>query len=825
MKKFFFLVLVTTLCALMVSEILAAKPQASGYQLRIAAYQDLKKAMEQVETLKKGGAEAYVEKVPIKHKGMWYRISIGHYAGRAEAEAAGRQFKDGGVIEHYVLQRTAGGIAVPGDSSATEAAPDKKEEKMPAADKKAIARQDNKPLAPPPPVTPGKQTTAPQPLPAQPQPALAGVPKGASFESAVQTYKAGQYQDALAKFSDIDQGKLDPADKEKVLRYIADCHYVIGSKGSNRDLLSAVDGYKELLQKYPDSREENVEALYKLARSYVQLKFFYEARREFLKLYTQYPGSPHQAEALFSAADMSYRTRNFNDAILRYREYLAQYPQGPYIQKAYLGIGDAFSQLQQADQADSWYGEARKRWSMEAMGQESILNMGYHYFRNKKYADAVPVLFFYANMYPDGDETRDVLFSIARSFVEIEQYSAAIKLFSHLIERYPDSREAQESAVIMANVGVKKPGLKFPDIPGIQNYREPLRVYNAMLVQSGMGEMTEGLLFQKGYALWKFGRYGEAFESFTAMLTLFPQGRYKEEGIKNLILNINRLVEQYAAQGDFLAIARIYFKTPTDILNRNADTHATLQIGEALYRVGLLFDAKRLLETLLKTMPTGGADTERLLFTLADIENKRGRYDEAERMLQTIPLKGRTDRKLTTAMHVLKGDICLRKGLYAKAVSSYAEALSAGENLDNPAVVYRNYASALQATNAYDAAIANYDKAVNLYLAADKGPPFYPEEILVTSYQGTGECYLRQGKLQEASIVYKKSILGPPDRRQNLWALYDMGKGYVRGNKQAQAEQVFTDLKNKGGEEFWGNIIDYTVKEKAWTERYAKYLR
>ena len=636
-------------------------------------------------------------------------------------------------------------------------------------------------------------------------------------------FNAGRYLEALPKLQEVNRENLDPVAREKVQRRLADCHYYLGIKGSNKDLLQAVDFYKDLLQKYPNMREENQESLYRLAKSYVHLKFFYEAKREFQNLYTHYHDSSHLAEAIYMMADMAYRTRNFPEAVSRFKEYLNKYPDGEYAQKCYFGAADSYSQLQQNDQADLWYGQALRKWSLEQIPKDSILKMGYHYFRSKKHQEAARIFFFFLNLYPDDEMSRDVLYSIARSFMEMDQPSISVKMFSLLIERYPDSREAQESAIVMANIGVKRPGLKIPDIPGIQNYRDPLKVYNDLLAQSGTGEMTEGLLFQKGYALWKYGRHEEAFESFSLMARLFPQGRYKEEGIKNLLMSINFLVEKNYAKGDYLAIAHLFFKTPEPVMNRNTDLQAVYRIAVAMKQIGLLFDSKRVLDGLLKKIPPG-QENGHVLLALADIESRRGRHDEAESLLQQVA--GRSgDKKVLAGVQQLRGDILLRKGLYGKAASSYSEAVAYGEDLDNAAVFYRNYGFALKESDACQPAIANFQKALFLYNKGVRENKPYTKDVFVTSYQGIGQCYFKENRFQEAVAMFKQSMISAPEGRESLWALYDAGRAYLRANNPTQAEKAFTELKSRGGEEFWSNIIDYYVRENAWTEKYAKYLR
>ena len=855
MKRLFCLMIAGILVALAVpSELYSAKRPDPEYRIQVASYQDLGKAEDHVQTLKQLGHEAFVEKVVVKGKGTWYRVGIGRFKNKETAERAGTDLKGQGIVAYYSVQahlentkdrkvrktadeRPAAPLSVKTESSSATNKPTS-----------APAPKENKPSAPPAgAVSTISATTestklkpeeslkkSPQPPPAapagavekkEPTPVLPAFPKSELFGSAMTDFKVGQYQSALTKLLDVNRENLDLVVKERVLRRIADCHYFIGIKGSNRDLLSAVDVYKEILQKFPNNREENSEAQYRLAKSYLQLKFYYEAKREFQNLYSRYNDSPHTPEALFMTGEMSYRTRNFTDAVSRYKEYLVKFPQGDSIQQAYFGLGDSYSQLQQNDQAEACYAEARKKWQLEDMPKDAILKLGYHYFRSKKYPDAVRMFFFFVNLYPDDEMSRDVLFSIARSFMEVEQYGIALKMFSLLIERYPDSREAQESAIIMANIGVKKPSLKVPDLPGMQNYRDPLKVYDSMLAQTGPSEMAEGLLYQKGYALWKYGRYEESFEAFSQMIRLFPQARYKEEGIKNLILDINELVAKYNAQRDYLSVARMYYKIPENVLNRNSDHGAVFGIGDALRKIGLFFDAKRVFENLLQSMPPG-QDKSPVLLALADIENRRGRPDDAERILQDVSSdKSRSNRNVLVSIYWLRGDIALRRGQYEKAVSAYAETLSHGEPSENAAVFFRNYATALKESNACAPALVQYQKAMELYQKGVKENQPYPRDVWVTACQGMGECYTRQNKHQEAVAMYKQSITGTPGSRENLWALFDMGRGYIKASSPAMAEKVFSELKSRGGEEFWANVIDYTVRDNAWMEKYAKYLR
>ena len=55
--------------------------------IQVAATQDKAYGKELAESLKKKGFQAYLTTAEVSGKGIWYRIRVGGYAGRSEAEA------------------------------------------------------------------------------------------------------------------------------------------------------------------------------------------------------------------------------------------------------------------------------------------------------------------------------------------------------------------------------------------------------------------------------------------------------------------------------------------------------------------------------------------------------------------------------------------------------------------------------------------------------------------------------------------------------------------------------------------------------------------
>jgi cell division protein FtsN len=85
--------------------IAAAKRHApSGrYTLQVGSYADLKQAREQVDALEAAGIEPLLRSIQIKGKGTWYRIYLGGFNTKEEAEKAGARFRESHMIDSFII--------------------------------------------------------------------------------------------------------------------------------------------------------------------------------------------------------------------------------------------------------------------------------------------------------------------------------------------------------------------------------------------------------------------------------------------------------------------------------------------------------------------------------------------------------------------------------------------------------------------------------------------------------------------------------------------------------------------------------------------------
>jgi tetratricopeptide (TPR) repeat protein len=264
-------------------------------------------------------------------------------------------------------------------------------------------------------------------------------------------------------------------------------------------------------------------------------------------------------------------------------------------------------------------------------------------------------------------------------------------------------------------------------------------------------------------------------------------------------------------------------------------------MGDSLRRVGLYDEAMEACEKLLKTC-VNAADRNKVLLAVADIETERGNYENVEKILQQLTMAPpKQGKKLThhnrkskhpgneivkhsvhegyTQGHInrILGNVYFKKGLFDKAAQAYAKVLASGEGVDGMAVIYRNYAECLKAMHSLSLAIANYQKAIEIYNGDSQK---YSVDVIIDSYRGLGDCLFERKEYMEAISMYKQSLTKLEGRTEGLWSIYGMGRGYSELKNSEMADKTFSELKNKGGEGFWSILADYALREFSWNEKY-----
>ena len=828
-SKVSLLILIAGLIFLPVSGNSAVKAEDKYYSVHVASDKNFNDAAALSDSLKTQGYDSFCETVNIPKKGKWYRVFIGRYKNRDKALKAGKQLVKKGVLKNFIILKTEpenkrdvlrrngedGEISIISvlakkkmDLLNREEAGQPKEDGFLEAVKEGMdspsteeATLSHKEVAPP--------HKADIDLKVDVKP----------YDSAMNDFMSGKYEDALSKFKEI----VKTEKNETVMRRIADCYYFLGEKGDKRHISEAIEQYRDIIRNYPGPKKENAQAIYRLAESYNRLNFHYEALMEFKNLCLKYPESDYMPESLYMAGKMYYKTKKFGEAIKKFKEYIKKFPDGKRIRDAYFSVGDCYSQMRQFNDADVWYDNVLKKWpTMEDIPENTLLDLGSHYFQTGKHDRALEFFFVYLNLFPDGKHCGDTLYKIARSFEAMGQLRSALKALSLVIERYPDSVEAQNSALIMANIGVKDPKITLPlyILPGMDYYGDPIKTYEKLAGKFSDFGIEQELIFRKGDALIKKRKYSEAFNSYSLLLDRFPYGTYKKSGGKKLVLSADRLIDDYYSKKDYIAVSDVYFNFDKEVLLKNGDFDMLLKIGKSLKEMGLLDHAAGFFGEMIGVF---GKDkrVSRLLLDMAEIDYDRGYYEDAKKRLNRLHNRLGVDKSTAITAMKLLGDISYKEGLLKEAAGFYSKVLGPESEIEDSAAVRKKYADSLREMGLYSSAMINYKRVLK---NCDSGAQKCFMPVIMDSYEGLGDCLYNKGKYQQAIPMYERSLESASEDEQNMWTLFNIGRGYSNLGNKSMSDKSFSSLKGKNGDEFWSRIVDYYMADKNWTDKYGAYL-
>ncbi|MHB9099696.1 MAG: tetratricopeptide repeat protein [Syntrophales bacterium] len=647
------------------------------------------------------------------------------------------------------------------------------------------------------------------------------------YDRAIEAFSGGGYAAAQGMFEQIVQLRNFPAEiTEDAWRKLADCAYFLGEKNGAPSFNKAVEYYRTILSSYPDVRAGNDLVHYRLAKSYENLKSYRSAVEQLEALAAQYPSSLYVQDAFFSIGTMMEKDGKLERAVENYRLYLFRYPDGKYAKSACFSIGDCYYRLRQTVNADIWFRGAVKKWpDLQDLSREVLLHVGFHNYQMGRYAEAVSIFSLYVSLYPKDDSSRHVLYSLAYALAGMGQTGSAVKVFGGTMEQFPGTREARDSAISMVDLVVEKSGMKarVPTVFGEGlGYRDPLSVYDSFLAKYPQGELTEYLLYRKGYALFKGNRPIDAFLTFDRLLVLNPKGRYSEFGKRYLKMTAALVVGEYGKKDDHLAVADIYFRSYARHLLGYDDYATCYQMARSLVEVGLYAESLVLLKEL---MPREKDPNRRdgLIMFVAEINRLEGRDRDAEDLLMGL-LSG-SGLKNQAIVDRIKRDLAriyFLRGDWLKAARNYGDISNTGRS-EMTALDFYRYAQALSRSKQYGQALANYRQTLKM---VRDNPGRNPPRLLSESYLGIGECLYRENNFPAGLPMYQQALPGLNERKDLWWVNLRIGQGYTHLNRLELGEKAFAEAKAtaKTGDPFVVKVIDSWKEDYLWHEQNRRYL-
>lgn len=83
----------------------AVKADGGKYTIQVGSFPKVEEAREQLHAIEALGLEPQLHSAQVKGKGQWFRIYIGQYATKEEADQAGQGYRTRKLIRSYVVAR------------------------------------------------------------------------------------------------------------------------------------------------------------------------------------------------------------------------------------------------------------------------------------------------------------------------------------------------------------------------------------------------------------------------------------------------------------------------------------------------------------------------------------------------------------------------------------------------------------------------------------------------------------------------------------------------------------------------------------------------
>lgn len=645
------------------------------------------------------------------------------------------------------------------------------------------------------------------------------------YNKALGELKEKKFEEALITFKEfISRNDTNKEWGQRALRHMADCHYWLGKKDLNKqELLIAAEFYKNTLASFPDPRKENALTYYRLAKTYEHLKYYPEAVKQYKNLIAKYPGSAYASEAYFKIGEIYYVDSKYGQAAESFIQYLMKYRGKANTKKAYYLVAHSFYKAKQSTNAEIWYRDILKKWpDLTDMPRDMVLDYGLHKNSMLRYDDAAAAFSFYVNLYPTDPKIKEVMMLLAGAYHQAGQITAALAVYQKIIEKYPETKEAAESTLAMAKLGVEHPGVKvFRAAKNIEKYRYPMDTYDELIMKNTTGDIAEEALLQKADALVKKEQRRKAADVYLEFLSLYPESKRIGAAARGLKSASAALIDEYYAKKDYLAVAYVYFRSFGAVDLQSDEYPQVSKIALSLKELNLLDDYSTLLSKYLK-IARDEQIINRVSLDLSEGLILRGQYDEAEKMLTSL-LNKPSVRKTAVITGIRKnlGELAYKKQQYAQAVSNYGAVVQSSQEIQDPGKLYNHYAQSLKEQKDSAHALQNYLTAVK-YLSSEKRE----KGNVGIAYKEIGDLYVNSNNLGIGLSMYSKALDHATDADMKLWSQFLVGRTYLKLDRQDQAQNVFAQMKAAAGPEgFWGKVVDFYVADTQWWDKYGTLIK
>lgn len=213
------------------------------------------------------------------------------------------------------------------------------------------------------------------------------------------------------------------------------------SGGRYRELLRAHESIGELEaeEKFLETTEAyDTELELRIARSYMEIRRYWEARTLFLDLRSEVDEELAE-EVFYLAFTCSTQIEPWDRAFELGAEYMEEYPKGEYYDTVSLTMGQMYAVQKNWPKVVSVLTEALEVNPKHESVAECMFLIGYASFMQEKLKDAIHWFKRLNDEYPENDRAEEGTYWLGMSYLFDKRYKEGLRTFQDFIRRFPNS--------------------------------------------------------------------------------------------------------------------------------------------------------------------------------------------------------------------------------------------------------------------------------------------------------------------------------------------------------------------------------------------------
>ena len=577
---------------------------------------------------------------------------------------------------------------------------------------------------------------------------------------------------------------------------------------------SAYNLFRDISDDYGIDDELYASAKYYAADALIKLGEKDQAAAELEYIVNQINWSNFREEALYHLGLIYFDNQKYSTARLRFTTLLKEFPEGKYSGSAMYWIGESFAEEDKLDDAEDFLLKAIEDGASNNFKDYSIYTLAAVYERKGEYEKAVkyydellsyyrrsPLLvsaqirigfcYFYLKDYQSSilelnnpilddlpnDQYTESLFLLANSHYRVQEYSEAERVYSELVEKFPESDVRKDA----------KYGLAW-SLFQQRKYDEAFNIFDNLSVDDD--SIAVESFFWKAESKRYSGKNEEAINIYRDLLTEHP----KSFIVPRVEYELGLL---YFDLHD-LTLSKRYLLTAASSEETKVRSRAFTLLGEIELNNKQYASAKNYFEPVLNYTDAGSDIQLRSMLGLGSALYYLGRHDEAIQHLNLI-LASSPDFERDRVIYYLAENYFSKQN-YSEALKRYQVINTQDDEIKKMSL----YGSAYCYFN-----LGDYDNSAFRFSEFTK---IYPEDARITDAKlRLADSYFGSKNYKSASDVYKQLFSSRNFTLDDPYAYYQYAQALYKSGRTESAINEFTALQRKYPNSKYGDVSLFTI--------------